>query len=379
LTEPRPAGVDEIWALGAMHPQPEMRRAAVRLAATRPADPEARRLLAWAVNDVDDQVAVAALSALAAEADLGAVDDVFDAVGRSMAALGGVSSSGCDTRRKLALDALVRLVHAHPESNRLRRRLSETGYDRRQTLPDGPPGAQAMVEIPPGPGIRHTFWIDVHPVTWCDYAEFEAAVDRDGPRWDHPGQPTGHDHHVASRLSPGALERLANHPVVGVTWYDAWAYAAWRGKVLPTVAQWELAAGGPGRTRHPWGDAAPTPDRVHFAADTMDDVLARYGDGSTAAVGTHPAGATPAGVHDLGGNVWEWTRSRALDEQNLYPFAGSVPYADTVGNWAFFACVKGGSWASPAADLDVAVRVGKHVVQRGPETGFRCVFEPYGA
>jgi formylglycine-generating enzyme required for sulfatase activity len=147
--------------------------------------------------------------------------------------------------------------------------------------------------------------------------------------------------------------------------------------VLPSAAQWELAAGGPTDSPHPWGDAAPSPARARFSSGaTIDDVLARYDRSSTAPIGAHPAGATPAGVHDLAGNVWEWTRSRALDDGELCPFTGSVPYADTMPNWTFVACVKGGSWASPAADLNVAVRASKHVIQRGPETGFRCVFEP---
>jgi gamma-glutamyl hercynylcysteine S-oxide synthase len=376
---PAATGIEEIWAFGAMHPRPEIRRAALDLAATRPDDPEAGRLLAWAVNDADDEVAVTALVAIAARNDLGAVDDVFDAVGRSLAALDGGSSTACDTRRRLALETLVRLLDAHPDPGELRRWLSRTGYDRRQALPEEPPEAGTMVKII-GPGANRPFWIDAHPVTWRDYAEFAAAVERDGPCWDHPGRPVDHHHNPVRHLDPGALDYLAEHPVVGVTWYDAWAFAAWKGKVLPSAAQWELAAGGEFGSRHPWGEAAPTPARAHFAAGgTIDDVLARYGRDSTAPIGSHPAGATPTGVHDLAGNVWEWTRSRALDDHELRPFAGCAPYAETMANWTFFGCIKGGSWASPAADLAVGVRAAKHVLQRGPETGFRCVFEPYSA
>jgi iron(II)-dependent oxidoreductase len=96
-------------------------------------------------------------------------------------------------------------------------------------------------------------------------------------------------------VAPG-FER---HPVNEVTWEGARRYCAWRGARLPTEAEWEAAARGRDGRTYPWGEAAPTRERAVFAR----------GSNETEAVGGRPAGATPEGVHDLAGNVAEWTSS----------------------------------------------------------------------
>ena len=100
-----------------------------------------------------------------------------------------------------------------------------------------------------------------------------------------------------------------NHPVVGVSWYGAMAYAKWAGKRLPTEAEWEKAArGGLVGKRYPWGD-------------TIDATNANYGNtvGYTTAVGSYPANGY--GLHDMGGNVWEW----CLDAHDRYFYRSSPP------------------------------------------------------
>ncbi|MFV1987730.1 MAG: formylglycine-generating enzyme family protein [Gemmatimonadota bacterium] len=87
------------------------------------------------------------------------------------------------------------------------------------------------------------------------------------------------------------------HPVANVTWEDAMAYAASIGGILPTEAQWEFAARGAEGRKYPWGDSEPTCERAQFGG---------CGPRGSIEVMTRPDGATPEGIHDLAGNVWEW-------------------------------------------------------------------------
>ena len=87
------------------------------------------------------------------------------------------------------------------------------------------------------------------------------------------------------------------HPVNEVTWTGGREYCAWRGARLPTEAEWEAAARGQEGRLYPWGAEPPDAERAVFGRRSNH----------TDAVGQHPAGATPQGVHDLAGNVAEWT------------------------------------------------------------------------
>ena len=89
------------------------------------------------------------------------------------------------------------------------------------------------------------------------------------------------------------------HPVNEVTWNGAREYCAWRGARLPTEAEWEAAARGLEGRRFPWGSEPPGAQRAVFGQRSNQ----------TRPVGQRPAGATPQGVHDLAGNVAEWTSS----------------------------------------------------------------------
>lgn len=143
-------------------------------------------------------------------------------------------------------------------------------------------------ETPVHSVLLDDFWIGTYPVTNAEYRDFLADTDR-------PGRPS------TWYLGAYPYDR-SNHPVAGVRPEDADAYADWLGARsghpwrLPTEAEWEHAAkSGDGR-EFPWGDVFD-----HKAANTRET-----GVHTTTPVGAFPAGRSPFGAHDMGGNVEEY-------------------------------------------------------------------------
>jgi formylglycine-generating enzyme required for sulfatase activity/alpha-tubulin suppressor-like RCC1 family protein len=153
------------------------------------------------------------------------------------------------------------------------------------------------------------------------------------------------------------IDREPDKPASFVDWEQAKSYCEWKGKRLPTEAEWEKAARGTDGRKRPWGD---TPG-------TCEQSVLLSCNGPTA-VGTHPAGKSPYGALDMSGNVMEWVSDRF----GVHYFLNS-PRKDPPGpESGVQRTVKGSSrMTAPGSDL-THWRHGKAPSHRDPEIGFRC-------
>lgn len=151
-----------------------------------------------------------------------------------------------------------------------------------------------------------------------------------------------------------------DHPINCIDWNQAVAYCQWAGGRLPTEAEWEYAARGPERREYPWGDDPPSSKYLN-----MYGTIDRYT--TTAPVGSFPDGASPFGVLDMAGNVWEWT----ADWYGPYPAAPVTnPRGPETGTTR---ALRGGGWMNLAPGaVRAALRSWGEPRDRMMTLGFRC-------
>jgi iron(II)-dependent oxidoreductase len=171
------------------------------------------------------------------------------------------------------------------------------------------------------------------------------------------------------RLRFGIREQVPPwEPVMHVCFHEAQAYARWAGQRLPTEAEWEKAARwdpATGRSRrYPWGDQDPGPQHANLGQRHL----------RPAGAGAYPRGASPLGVHQLIGDVWEWTSS----DFGGYPGFAAFPYPEY--SLVFFGSehkvLRGGSFGSDAVAVRGTFRNWDYPIRRQIFAGFRCARDP---
>ncbi len=234
-----------------------------------------------------------------------------------------------------------------------------------------------QVEIPAGEflfGSGQTattdqFWIDKYEVTIGQYAKFVEFIQKHPERerdYDHPDQPPKHFGHVPKywhiyyeqAKAGGAAHSVPislNSPMLDLTWWDAYAYAKWRGRDLPTEKEWEKAARGTKGFQYPWGEEAK-----EKLANTGED---------------HNPGQPGKEGNSDGYNFWSDVDALKKDksEYGVIGMAGNVSeYTKDWNEAKTFPIIKGGNFAMPLKSLDF--RIDDHDPAKSAEhIGFRTV------
>jgi formylglycine-generating enzyme required for sulfatase activity len=194
---------------------------------------------------------------------------------------------------------------------------AEGRYWHPKELPDVPVPAGEFVFQDGQIKAARAFRIDATEVTVWQYALF---LDQVGNRtdYDHPNQPRGKGHRSPEwdAFSRAAFDHSRFHghrvtpnaPATYVDWFDAYAYARWRGRRLPTEEEWEKASRGPSGWHYPWGNA-PKPYAANLAGPNPN----RTAVPGPSDVATWKADRSPYGAYDMAGNVSEWTASFDAD------------------------------------------------------------------
>ncbi len=253
------------------------------------------------------------------------------------------------------------------------------------------PGWQHADERPARKVILKDYAIDRFEVTNAQYRKFLDRIKETGDHGRcHPGEPKGKDHtplywrefnpllkdpdYAARAPFRADTFQADDKPVVGVDWYDAYAYAAWAGKRLPTEAEWEFACRGRRARRWPWGDewrqgyANTGGERKGVDVTERGRGFERDGYVYPAPVGNYLDGRSPFGCDEMAGNASEWVAD--WYQADYYRAAPDVnPRGPMRGR---FRAVRGGSSQSSPSSVRCASRSFHEPEYRTFTLGFRC-------
>jgi formylglycine-generating enzyme required for sulfatase activity len=209
--------------------------------------------------------------------------------------------------------------------------------------------------------LTQGYWIDQYEVTNAAYQKFVAAGGYsnraywpDDKGWSWSQDPNG----GAKRPAPYQDFLNTGQPRVGVSWYEANAYALWSGCHLPTEAQWEYAARGPQSLVYPWGNQYDqSKGNINTGARTKD-------------VGSFPGDKSWVNAFDMGGNAWEWAADW-YDRSYYGSFVKDDPPGPTSGERH---TIRGGVWKFGPQVARSAVRNPNYSSDyRDANIGFRIV------
>ncbi|MFD5871077.1 SUMF1/EgtB/PvdO family nonheme iron enzyme [Streptomyces sp. NPDC060322] len=254
---------------------------------------------------------------------------------------------------------------------------------------DNPP---RIVELP-------SFLIDRTAVTNRRYVRFLDDAG-DDTAFDHPDQPARRDRRPAHLHD--ARFGMPDLPVVGIDWYDAWAFAGWAGGALPTENQWEKAARGTDGRNYPWGERFD-PSLAHYVEsafgrqvsdlDELEELLVMvepheltftaddppltehvFPDRPLVPATALPRGTSPYGALQMSGNIWEMTRTNFFSREDMDPFFRGRKPSEFMNRKDAFHVIRGGAWTSPPPCLTTFYRGRDLITDRHNEIGFRCVY-----
>jgi serine/threonine-protein kinase len=211
------------------------------------------------------------------------------------------------------------------------------------------PGADRVL-VPAGPFVRgSTRALDERPVARARLAAFR--IDRTEVTRAMYARCVTAGRCAKAGEAPGA-DLAGDLPVTNVSWHDARAYCAFVGGRLPTEAEWEKAARGTDGREFPWGADADCA-RANWGNYEGEGPCAGKNPGRPVPVGQYPKGASPYGVLDLAGNVWEWVETRYEEDEERR-------------------VVRGGSCCSYFIEPRAANRNAWAPHHRDADLGFRC-------